>query len=72
MFHDPRKAVGPYDGIVEAAGTGITVTQGNTAAAAADADFIVVVAGLTPEDEGEEYTGAGDRTNRPPGSPCRP
>jgi beta-glucosidase len=25
------------------------------------ADFVVVIAGLTPEDEGEEYTGAGDR-----------
>jgi beta-glucosidase len=71
VFHDPDKARGPYDGIAEAAGTGITVTQGNTAAAAADADFVVVVAGLTPEDEGEEYTGAGDRTNRPPGSPMQ-
>ena len=28
-----------------------------------NADFIVVVAGLTPQDEGEEYTGAGDRTS---------
>lgn len=27
------------------------------------ADFVVVVAGLTPEDEGEEYTGAGDRVD---------
>ena len=68
VFHDPKKAFGPFDGITEAAGTGITVVQGNTAAAASDADFIVVVAGLTPEDEGEEYTGAGDRTNHPPGA----
>ena len=29
-------------------------------AAAADADFVVVVAGLTAQDEGEEYTTAGD------------
>jgi len=29
--------------------------------AAADADFVVVVGGLTAEDEGEEYTLAGDR-----------
>jgi beta-glucosidase len=29
--------------------------------AAADADFVVVVAGLTAKDEGEEYTTAGDR-----------
>ena len=34
-----------------------------TVAEAASADFIVVVAGLTPEDEGEEYTGAGDCTS---------
>jgi beta-glucosidase len=38
------------------------VTSGSTAASAAGADFIVVVAGLTPYDEGEEYNGSGDRT----------
>jgi beta-glucosidase len=69
VFHDPAKAIGPFDGIKEAAGGGITVTRSNMASAAADADFVVVVAGLTPEDEGEEYTGAGDRTVRPPGAP---
>jgi beta-glucosidase len=74
VYHDPDKAYGPFDGIKTAAtavpaGSGITVTQGNTAAAAAGADFVVVVAGLTPEDEGEEYTGAGDRTTRAPGAP---
>jgi beta-glucosidase len=31
--------------------------------ATADADFVVVVAGLTAEDEGEEYTLAGDRNS---------
>ena len=31
--------------------------------AATDADFIVVIAGLTAQDEGEEYTNAGDRAN---------
>jgi beta-glucosidase len=31
--------------------------------AASDADFVVVMAGLTAEDEGEEYTTAGDRTS---------
>ena len=43
---------------------GITVNNYNTAAAAQSAgfDFAVVIAGLTPQDEGEEYTGAGDRT----------
>jgi beta-glucosidase len=35
----------------------------NSASAAASADFVVIIAGLTPQDEGEEYTGAGDRTS---------
>lgn len=61
VFADPAKSVGPFDGIRMAAGSSITVTRGNDAAAAANADFIVVVAGLTPQDEGEEYTEAGDR-----------
>jgi beta-glucosidase len=55
-------AVGPFAGIQAAAGSGVTVTNGSTAASAAGADFIVVVAGLTPYDEGEEYNGSGDRT----------
>jgi len=63
VFADPAKSVGPYDGIAAAAGNGITVTHGNAASDAANADFVVVVAGLTPQDEGEEYTGAGDRAN---------
>ncbi len=71
VFHDPAKALGPFDGIKEAAGSGITVTRSNMASAAASADFVVVVAGLTPEDEGEEYTGAGDRTVRAPGAPVQ-
>lgn len=62
VMHDPAKSVGPFAG-VQAAATGITVTSGNSVAAAQSADFVVVVAGLTPEDEGEEYTGAGDRAN---------
>jgi beta-glucosidase len=59
---DSSKAVGPFAGIQSAAGSGVTVTSGSTAASAAGADFIVVVAGLTPYDEGEEYNGSGDRT----------
>ncbi len=39
------------------------MVSGTSASVGANADFIVVVAGLTPEDEGEEYTGAGDRAN---------
>lgn len=68
--------LGPAAGIQAAAGGDITVTPVNVAeqgaadagaslsaaqSAAQSADFVVVVAGLTPQDEGEEYTGAGDR-----------
>ena len=63
VFADPAKSTGPFAGIQAVAGSGITVVSGGTAAAAANADFIVVMAGLTPQDEGEEYTGAGDRTS---------
>jgi beta-glucosidase len=62
VFADPAKSVGPFAGIQAAAGGSITVTRSNAATAAASADFVVVIAGLTPQDEGEEYTGAGDRT----------
>jgi beta-glucosidase len=63
VFSDPAKSTSPLAG-VQADATGITVTNYNTAAAAQAAgfDFAVVIAGLTPGDEGEEYTGAGDRT----------
>jgi beta-glucosidase len=61
VFADPAKSVGPFAGIQMAAGAGVTVTRGNDVAAAMAADFVVVVAGLTPQDEGEEYTMAGDR-----------
>jgi len=57
---DPAKAVGPLPGIREAAGTGITVTGGPDPALAAGADATVVVVGLTPQDEGEEYTNLGN------------
>jgi len=60
---DPAQEVGPAAGIQQAAGNGIMVTSGTQASLAANADFVVVVAGMTPQDEGEEYTGAGDRTN---------
>jgi beta-glucosidase len=61
VFADPAKSSGPFAGIQNAAGAGITVTSGNAASAVGAADVVVVIAGLTPEDEGEEYTGAGDR-----------
>lgn len=64
MFADPAKSVGPSSGIATAAGTGITVKNYASASAAmADGfDVAIVMAGLTPGDEGEEYTGAGDCT----------
>lgn len=58
---DPKKSIGPEDGIQQAAGKGVRVVRGNTVDVAKNADFVVVIAGLTPGDEGEEYTGAGDR-----------
>jgi beta-glucosidase len=74
VFGDPALSVGPYDGIKKMAPEGITVET--TAApidtvdvaqkigsdpAVSSADFVVVIAGLTPGDEGEEYTLAEDR-----------
>lgn len=61
VYHEPGKGVGPFAGIQAEAPAGVTVKTGTTAADGADADFIVVVAGLTAQDEGEEYTLAGDR-----------
>ncbi len=60
---DPTQTVGPAAGITMTAPAGVNVVSGTSAGVASDADFIVVVAGLTPQDEGEEYTGAGDRTS---------
>ena len=62
VFPDPAKSTGPLAGIKLAAGS-ITVVSGASASLADNADFVVVIAGLTPQDEGEEYTGAGDRPN---------
>ncbi len=58
---DPKKSIGPFEGIRRAAGPSVRVVAGEDPQLAKDADFVVVVAGLTPGDEGEEYTGAGDR-----------
>ncbi|HET7540029.1 MAG TPA: glycoside hydrolase family 3 N-terminal domain-containing protein [Polyangiaceae bacterium] len=68
---DPDKSIGPFQGIKDAAGSSRTVTNGNSATAAAGADTIVVVVGYTPGDEGEEYAinEGGDRhtLDLPPG-----
>jgi beta-glucosidase len=70
---DPNSSVGPYAGIQAAAQAhGVQVldpvdvgtdagTLSEAVTAASSADFVVFIAGLTPQDEGEEYTGAGDR-----------
>ena len=63
VFPDPARSTGPFAGIRAVAGDSIQVVSGTSASLADSADFVVVVAGLTPEDEGEEYTGAGDRRN---------
>jgi len=60
---DPAKAISPAKGIQQVGGSGVTVVSGNDAATASGADAIVIVAGLTPYDEGEEYNGSGDRTS---------
>ena len=59
---DPMQTIPPFQGLRDFAPSGVTVVNPSTAADAADADLIVVVVGLTPGDEGEEYTQAGDRT----------
>jgi beta-glucosidase len=59
-FFDPAQGKSPFDGIKDNAGD-VVVVGGKSAAEAVDADLVVVVAGLTPEDEGEEFTGAADR-----------
>jgi beta-glucosidase len=62
---DPAESIGPFAGIGAAAARhgSANVSAGTTAAAAAGADFVVVVVGLTPGDEGEEFAIAtgGDR-----------
>lgn len=59
------KSSAPFDGFQKVAGTGVSIVGGDSAAAAknAKADVTVVVAGLTPLDEGEEYTGSADRSS---------
>lgn len=53
--------VSPCAGIKAAAGSA-AVTCSNSASDATGKDVVVVIAGLTPYDEGEEYNGSGDRT----------
>jgi beta-glucosidase len=67
-YTDPATSTGPFAGIQTAAkAKGMTVVSGTSATSIPTADFYVVVAGMTPEDEGEEYTNTdgsgGDRLN---------
>jgi beta-glucosidase len=62
VFIDPAKGVSPLDGIKKTAPDGVDVSFAASADEAKDADFVVVMAGLTPGEEGEEYTTlTGDR-----------
>ena len=58
---DSAKAVSPCAGIKAAAGSA-TVTCSSNASDASGKDAVVVIVGLTPYDEGEEYNGSGDRS----------
>jgi beta-glucosidase len=75
-FADPTTVVGPVDGIKKTAPANVSVVTSTAAidsvtaaqnigsdSAVSSADFIVVVAGLTAEDEGEDYTLASDRAS---------
>jgi beta-glucosidase len=64
---DPAQSIGPFAGIQQVAPAGTMVTSGNSAAAAATADAIIVVVGYTAGDEGEEYaiSTGGDRGSDP-------
>jgi beta-glucosidase len=62
---DPAKAVGPFAGIQMATAGSTVMVTAPTAGTVPDpstVDVYVVVVGLTPYDEGEEYNGSGDRT----------
>jgi beta-glucosidase len=65
---DPAKSIGPCAGLTAAAPAGVTVTcadgDSEAQAAAAAADFVVFVGGLTPHDEGEDYTITPDESDR--------
>ncbi len=62
VYSDPATFVGPLLGLQNGAPAGTTVISGGGDLTAIPmADFYVVVAGDTPEDEGEDYTGASDR-----------
>ncbi len=59
---NPALTIGPLQGFSELGATkGVSIVHGASAADVGDADVAIVIVGLTPGNEGEEYTGAGDR-----------
>jgi beta-glucosidase len=60
VLPDPNSTTGMAAGMRAAAGS-VNIMVSNDTSAANSADFIVVFAGLTQQDEGEDYTGASDR-----------
>jgi|HubBroStandDraft_1064217.scaffolds.fasta_scaffold00763_8 beta-glucosidase len=72
VYSDPTTFVGPLLGLQNGAPMGTTIVSGSSPTSLVDStgaaytggvDFYVVVAGDTPEDEGEDYTGASDRVS---------
>jgi beta-glucosidase len=67
VYSDPTRSISPFQGLHDAGvRRGLedaNIWSGSSAADVKDADFVVVVAGLTAGDEGEEYTGAKDRAS---------
>lgn len=64
---DPAKSISPCAGMKAQAPAGVEVVCGDGASGmtvAQGADLVVVVAGLTPHDEGEEYTITPDDSDR--------
>jgi beta-glucosidase len=75
-FAAPEDTIGPLDGIDKTKPSGVTVVTSKAAIDSvtaaqnissdgnvSSADFVVVIAGLTAEDEGEDYTLASDRSS---------
>jgi|HubBroStandDraft_1064217.scaffolds.fasta_scaffold03433_3 beta-glucosidase len=63
VYPDPTQFAGPLLGLTNGAPTGVTIVSGGGSPATipTTADLYVVIAGMTPEDEGEDSTGASDR-----------
>ncbi len=65
----PSHAVSFTQGLQELAPTGVTVTSSNNAGDAAGKDIVIIPVTMGHEDEGEAYSGGGDRDNLHLGGP---